>query len=104
MAPRPDVAYIPPCDLPEPAEPPDPGAFFEALATSFVPDPGRSWEEAQRWRHADLVGLSDPALVRERSRAAFLLTWLPETDERLAWLAERVRAVAAELQRRRQHG
>ncbi len=104
MAPRPDVVFTYCADIPEVPRPVDLGAFFEALTASFVPNPNRSEGQARQWEHSDLAGLSDSVLARERDRAAFLLTWGAETDERLLWIAERARAVGAELQRRARLG
>lgn len=87
-------------DVPEASRPVDPGAFLDALAASFVPDPGRSYEQARRWEHGDLAGLSAQELWRERQRAAFLAAWLPEGDAR-TWCEGRLRAVEGEQRRRR---
>jgi hypothetical protein len=75
MAPRPEATCTPPWEILEAAQPVDMGALLGALAGSFVPDPGRSREQAQRWQHANPAALSESALIRERAGAAVLLTW-----------------------------
>ncbi len=86
------------------AEPEPPAGDPVAWARQMVPDPGRSWEQALRWRHADLPDMTAQDLWRERQRAAFMAAWLPEGEGR-TWSEQRLRAVANEEQRRKgRHG
>ena len=80
-----------------------PEAILDALASKFVPDPMRSFEEARRFAHEDLAELDGRELWAERQRAGFLLAWLSDGAER-EWVQERLSAVAAEEKRRVHHG
>lgn len=100
MAPRPDTAFMYCADVPEAPLPVDLRAVFDALAAGFVPDPGRSYEQAQRYEHGDLAGLNEQELWREKQRAAFCAAWLPEGHAR-TWSEGRLSAVDGEQRRRR---
>ncbi|HHX43150.1 MAG TPA: hypothetical protein GX714_04075 [Chloroflexi bacterium] len=94
-----DRLYTPFCGqhLPEALPIADP---FEALAASFVPSANKSWEQARRWEHADLAGLSDSQLGREMRQAGLLVAYLSERDDRLPWIEQRLQRLQAERVRR----
>mgnify|MGYP000038288733 CR=1 FL=1 len=95
-----DRLYRPPCWAPD--APPDRALAFPA---DFVPNPSRSWEQAQRYTHADLPGLDDQELWRERERATLAAAWAAPGPVR-EWAERRLRAIAAEQTRRKRasHG
>lgn len=72
-----------------------------------LPDPLDTYEQARRYAHWDLSGLSVVDLNRERARAQL---WLliaddgDECDDSSDWWGERLRAVEAEVARRVKRG
>lgn len=70
-------------------------AAFESV---FVPHPFGTHEDNIRWHHADLATLADLDLLREYDRARWLLAWSDDADP---WIAERIKAVRAEEERRK---
>lgn len=63
-----------------------------------IPDPFRSLEEWERWRHLDLPELSTPELLRERARLRLRLTLDDAPD---SWCLERLQAIEGALRHAR---
>lgn len=66
-----------------------------------LPDILVSWDDLQRARHLDLPAMPDAALARERYQVHHRLMYERPDGGAAGWLRERLRAVDAELARRR---
>lgn len=62
-----------------------------------LPNPLGSAEQAKRYEHGDLPGLSDFALWQEQQRVEWVLAWDDRPD---GWLLKRWKAIKAERRRR----
>jgi hypothetical protein len=68
-----------------------------------IPDPLKSWEEAQRFEHLDLSGLDHLALWQERRRVEIALAFVTKESDCI-WLVERLAAIRSAQRHQRESG